>query len=66
MPTPEAIDIDTLTGPAAPIEHCGKPARWLGGNSTWEGRLGSGFQQDVMRWACECGATLTATVRVPS
>lgn len=61
------IDIDTLTGPAAPVEHyCGKPMRWLGGNTTWEGQLGSGFQQDVMQWSCECGATLAATVRVPS
>jgi hypothetical protein len=60
------IDIDTLTGPAAPVEHCGKPMRWLGGNTTWEGRLGEGFQQDTMQWACDCGATLSATVRVPS
>jgi hypothetical protein len=60
------IDIDELTGPAAPVEHCGKPMRWLGGNTTWEGHLGDGYQQDITQWACECGATLSATVRVPS
>lgn len=60
------IDIDTLTGPAAPVEHCGKPMRWLGGSTNWEGQPGSGYQQDITHWACECGATLTATVRVPS
>lgn len=61
-----AIDIDTLTGPAAPVEHCGKPMRWLGGKDTWQGRPGEGYTQTDTDWACECGATLTAIVRVPS
>lgn len=60
------IDIDTLTGPAAPVEHCGKPMRWRGGRTTWEGAPGNGFEQTSMVWTCECDATLTAIVRVPS
>lgn len=60
------IDIDTLTGPAAPVEHCGSPMRWTGSSTSWEGEYREGFQQTVTGWACECGATLSATVRVPS
>ncbi len=63
MPT---LDIDTLTGPGAPVEHCGKPMRWLGSNCTWEGQPGDGFSITATGWACECGATLSAIVRVPS
>jgi hypothetical protein len=60
------IDIDELTGPAAPVEHCGKPMRWAGSSTSWEGEYRHGYQQSITDWACECGATLRATVRVPS
>lgn len=60
------IDIDTLTGPAAPVEHCGKPMSWLGSSTSWEGLFGEGHQKTRADWACECGATLSAIVRVPS
>ena len=60
------IDIDDLTGPAAPVEHCGKPMRFLGSRAAWEDRPGEGFWVTATSWMCECGATLEATVRVPS
>lgn len=60
------IDIDTLTGAAAPVEHCGMPMRWTGEKTSWEGQHGKGYQNSTADWRCECGATLTAIVRVPS
>jgi hypothetical protein len=60
------IDIDALTGPAAGVEHCGKPMRWQHSTSTWEGEPGQGCEQTASAWVCECGATLHVVVRVPS
>jgi hypothetical protein len=60
------IDIDTLTGPSAPLEHCGELMRWDYSRVDFEGQYGSGFEVTLTDWVCKCGATLTVTVRVPS
>jgi hypothetical protein len=60
------IDIDILTGPAAPVEHCGKPMAWRGSSTTWESKPGQGHEQTTTQWTCDCGAILTAGVSVPS
>jgi len=60
------FDIDELTGPGAPVEHCGKPMSWRGSTSNWKGSVGNGFEVTTSSWSCECGATLNAEVRQPS
>jgi len=60
------VDIDTLTGPAAPVEHCGRPMRWKGTSTSWEGKPGHGFELNSTDWTCDCGATLHVEIKVPS
>lgn len=63
---PNRLDVDALTGPAAPLEHCGKPMRWAGSESSWLGAYGSGLERTTSRWTCDCGATLHVVLAVPS
>lgn len=55
------IDLEDLV-----IEHCGASMRWTGSTTSWEGQRGSGWELTTARFACRCGASLAATVRVPS
>lgn len=62
------MKLDSLTGVGErpTIEHCGEPMRWAGSSTSWEGPPGSGWESTTSRWVCQCGATLAASVRVPS
>lgn len=60
------IDIDVLTGAAAPVEHCGKPMHYAGAAVISDLDNGVELLLTTTGWTCDCGATFEAIVRVPS